>query len=328
VPHVTETIASRDHNNLYITSLFFKDRMKYKAFCAFYAVMRIVDDRIDNLPLLIKQNEVLQKQELGVVDAWEHLVISCHQGIYPTATQLESSNFSEANAVCESVIEAFRNFHVPIQLWNNFFDAMRSDLVAGELECWSDFLEYAEGATVAPTTIYLYLITAQRNNEKNSYELPGGIDIIKSGRYLGVFAYLGHIIRDLSDDLNSTARLCITREDMNAHDVRLEILRMEAVKKQASPATIGLIIDLLQRARRHLLRSRAYVSQIHEILDNDGRFILELIITMYERIIDKIESTGYDPLVKQHYLSRGEKTKIVKSVALKNGFLLPIRFEN
>jgi hypothetical protein len=63
---VTEAIASRDHNNLYITSSFFMDRMKYKAFCAFYAVMRLVDDRIDNLPLSNKQNEESQKGELSV----------------------------------------------------------------------------------------------------------------------------------------------------------------------------------------------------------------------------------------------------------------------
>ena len=73
---VTEAIASRDYNNLYITSSFFKDRNKYKAFCAFYAVMRIVDNRIDNLPQSVKQNTESQKRELKVVDAWEQVVIS------------------------------------------------------------------------------------------------------------------------------------------------------------------------------------------------------------------------------------------------------------
>ena len=32
---VTEVIASRDHNNLYINSSVFKDRLKYKAFNAY-----------------------------------------------------------------------------------------------------------------------------------------------------------------------------------------------------------------------------------------------------------------------------------------------------
>ena len=48
---------------------------------------------------------------------------------------------------------------------------------------------------------------------------------------------------------------------------------------------------------------------------------------MYKGIIDKIESTGNDPMSKKHYLSRGEKTKIVKSVALQNNYRLPNWFE-
>jgi phytoene synthase len=325
---VAEAITSRDHNNLYITSLFFKDRLKYKDFCAFYAVMRIVDDRIDNLPLSIKQNEETQKRELKVVDAWEQVVISCHQSIQPTDTQLEACDFTEVGEVCESLFAAFSNFPVPIQLWINFFEAMRSDIVAGEFERWTDFLAYAEGATVAPTTIYLYLIAARHNTEKNSYDLPAEFDLFKCGRYLGIFAYLGHIIRDLAEDIKSTVRLCITREDMNMHNVSLEILKKDVLKNQASLATSGLVIDILQRARRYLLRGQAYVSQIKDFLENDSRFILELIITIYEQVIVKIESTDYDPMSKKHYLSRAEKTKIVKSVAFQNGFLLPSWFEN
>jgi phytoene synthase len=325
---VTEVIASRDKNNLYITSSFFKDRNKYEAFCAFYAVMRIVDDRIDNLPLSVKQNEESLKSELRVVDAWEQVVELCQQGIQPADSQLEACDFSEADAVSESLIEAFRNFPVPIQLWTNFFEAMRSDLVAGEFEKWTDFLDYAKGATVAPTTIYLYLITAQLNNEKNYYNLPAGFDLFKCGRYLGIFAYLGHIVRDLAEDVKSAARLCITREDMNMYDLSLEILKKDVLKNQSSLATNGLVIEILQRARRYLSRGRVYVAHVQDYLENDCRFILELIISIYEKVIEKIESTGYDPMSKKHFLSKREKTKIVKGVAFQNGFLLPFWFEN
>ena len=151
---VTEAIASKDHNNLYITSSFFKDRNKYKAFCAFYAVMRIVDDRIDNLSLTVKQNKESQKKELEIVDAWEQVVILCHRNIYPTSAQLAACDFIDADAVCEALIEAFKKFPVQIKLWANFFEAMRSNFVAGEFEKWTNFLDYAEGVSVAPTTIY------------------------------------------------------------------------------------------------------------------------------------------------------------------------------
>lgn len=326
---VAESIAARDNNNLYITSSFFRDRTKYTAFCAFYAVMRIVDDRIDNLPQVKKQNAETQKHELEVVDAWEQLVVSCHQGIFPTAAQIEACDFREAEAVSESAMEAFRSFPVPIQFWTNFFDAMRSDLVLEDLDCWSDFLEYSEGATVAPTTIYLYLITMQWNSDRKLYELPEGTDIIDCGRCLGLFAYLAHIMRDLAEDLKSmNTRLCITCEDMIAHDVSLESMRMEAMEMKTSPATRELMFVLLQRSRVYLVQGRKYVSQLQDVLDNDCRFILDLITTMYEHIIDKLEWTGCDPMTKQHYLSRAEKTQIVQSVAVKNGYDLPIGCAN
>ena len=67
---------------------------------------------------------------------------------------------------------------------------------------------------------------------------------------------------------------------MNVHDVTPETLKTDALKNQASLATNGLVIDLLQRARRYLLRGKAYVAQVQDLLESDGHFILELIITM------------------------------------------------
>ncbi len=320
---VTEAIASKDNNNLYITSSFFKDPIKYKAFCTYYAVMRIVDDRIDNLPFLANGYRELYTRELEVINAWEQVIISCSRGIYPTTFQLEACDFTNAGSVCESLIKAFQTIPVPIKLWSDFFDAMRSDIVAGEFHSWSDFLAYAEGATVSPTTIYLLLIAAKRNEANSSYELLPGFDLFTCGRYLGLFAYLGHIIRDLAEDIkNATTRLCITREDMVEHGVTPERLRNEAFRHQASLSTRNLVVEILQRARNYLLKGRALTVQIQDFIENDGRFILELIITMYENIIAKIESVGFDPMTKQHYLTRKEKANIVKSVAANTGFLI------
>ncbi|MEJ2601454.1 MAG: squalene/phytoene synthase family protein, partial [Anaerolineales bacterium] len=250
---VTEEIASKDRNNLYITSSFFRDPIKYMAFCAYYAIMRVVDDRIDNLPSTGSRCAELRKRELGVVASWERVVRSSCHGIYPTTSLLASCNFPEAKAVCESFITSYRIFPVPIKLWTNFFAAMRSDIVASELVRWSDFLAYAEGATVAPTTIYLLLIVARRYETKNSCEFPRGFDLYACGRHLGLFAYLGHIIRDLATDITNTeTRLCLTREDMLAYGVSPEMLKSEVLNRQASPGTCYLVKDLLRRARWHL----------------------------------------------------------------------------
>ncbi|MEJ2618248.1 MAG: squalene/phytoene synthase family protein [Ignavibacteriaceae bacterium] len=301
-----------------------KDQIKYKAFCAYYAVMRIVDDRVDNLPLATFRSKELYNRELAVIYGWEEIINSCRRGVFPTESQLEACDFAAAEEVCESLIEAFQNFPVPIKLWTNFFEAMRSDIVADEFECWSDFLAYAEGATVAPTTIYLFLIVTQRNKGNNSYELPAGFDLFRCGRYLGIFAYLGHIIRDLAEDIkNSATRFCITREDMVYHGVTIDKLRDEAFRYQASLSTRNLVVEILQRAQNYLLKGRAITLQIQDVIDADCRFILELIITMYEHVIAKIESVGFDPMGRRHYLTSKEKANIVQSVAVQTGFSFP-----
>lgn len=321
---VTERIVSRDHNNLYITSSFFRDQNKYRAFCAYYAVMRVVNDRIDNLTPLDKRNLDRKKSELSVVDAWEQVAISCHRGVYPTVDQLEGCDFPEVVSVCESLITAFKNFPVSIKYWKNFFDAMRSGIIGNEFLCWSDFLTYAEGATVAPTVIYLSLIVASLNQEKKLYEFPEGFDLLRCARSLGMFAYLGHIIRDLAEDIsNGLTRLCITREDMNTHGINPELLKSDALKGQASSETSCLIVDIIERAQQYLIQGRALIDQVQDFLETDCHFILELIITIYENIIKKIELTNYDPMVKKHLLSRKEKINIVKSVAIHTEFGLP-----
>lgn len=80
---VTEVIASRDHNNLYINSSVFKDRLKYKAFNAIYAVMRIVDNRNDNLLLLVKQSGLIflkKCAQMGFTSKWDFWGV--FEGIY------------------------------------------------------------------------------------------------------------------------------------------------------------------------------------------------------------------------------------------------------
>lgn len=318
---VTEAIASKDRNNLHVTSSFFRDPAKYRAFCAYYAVMRLVDDRVDSLPTPCGLSAKLRENELAVVMAWEQVVKSGCHGVYPKTSFLTSCDFAEAKAICESFIHSYRLFPVPITLWTDFFAAMRSDLSDGEFVRWADFLAYAEGATVAPTTIYLWLIMARRNVTKGSYECPRGFDLYACGRHLGIFAYLGHIIRDLASDVKSmTTRLCIAREDMLAHGVSPEMLRNEALNRRASHATKRLVADLLQRARDHLAQGRALAQPAYELIEGDSLFILELIIAIYEHVIEKIVSIGCDPMSGRHHLTPQERAEIVQQVAARVGF--------
>ena len=55
-------------------------------------------------------------------------------------------------------------------------------------------------------------------------------------------------------------------------------------------------------------------------LSHDCRFILELIITLYERLIMKIEACDYDPLGDAHWLTPDDQYEITREVAHQTGY--------
>ncbi len=192
---VAEIIAAKDQNNLYLVSRYFADPEKYRAFCALYAVMRLVDDRIDAIPSRAELAPETRNFEHSVVEFWERAVEACRAGAVPVYTEIPEGLPADVPDLLRAFADASRRFPVPEVLWRNFFVAMHRDLECQRFATYLDFLDYAEGAAVAPTTIYLYLVASRSPAVGEPYCLPEGFDLLGSGRQLGIFAYLGHILR-------------------------------------------------------------------------------------------------------------------------------------
>jgi phytoene synthase len=311
---------------LYISSRFFREPEKYFAFCAFYAVMRVVDDRIDNLPSRTGLSEEERQKEHEVVCAWEEGITAAYEDRRPNQTTLDRCAHDDAGALLAAVAASLRSFRVPSGLWGDFFRAMHHDVDRSRFQTWQEFLNYAEGASVSPTTIYLFLIASRRNQVEGRFRVPDSFEIRLCGHHLGLFSYLGHVVRDLAEDLSTGKEglLYFAREDMEANGVTERRLFSDLSRRKASVETRNLIHDLLTRAREHLSQGRGLMEGIEAWLEPDCRFILELIVSMYEEVIDKIESCGFDPLAGRHRLSRADKEQIVRGVAARTGFSGPL----
>jgi phytoene synthase len=324
-----EVIASRDRNNLYLTSCYFRDPERYKAFCAYYALMRIVDDRIDDIPDRARLSDRDRAREHRVVSAWATAIRESSEGRSPSRSGIARCNHPEAAALLEAFAGSRAFFPVPISLWDNFFHSMHWDLDHDRFETWRDFLTYAEGASVAPTTIYLLLLASNAQAARDSLAVPPGFDLRTCGRHLGRFAYLGHIVRDIAEDLRTGDRglLYVAREDMAARGVTEDSLRADLHRGRASAATRTLVADLLGRARHYLRQGRDSMAPLKGQIGDDRAFILELIVTMYERVMERIVDRRFDPLAGQHRLSIADKQGIVGEVAGRVGFELrsPVR---
>lgn len=322
VQSAAEAIASKDNNNLYLTSRFFADPERYRAFCAYYALMRVVDDRIDDIPDRAQLSDDDRRWEHEVVTAWEESILDCYAPRGPSRAVVDRCGHPDAAFLLESFAGSLATFRVPHALWANFFRSMHWDLDHDRFETWQEFLTYAEGASVAPTTIYLILLSSRRDPATGALRFPHDFDLMKCGQDLGIFAYLGHIVRDLAEDLATGKRglLYVSREDMAAHGVTEGRLFSDLERRRASAPTRSLVADLLGRARRYLGDGRLSMSPLRGNIETDCSFILELIVTMYERVIRNIEVCGHDPLADRHWLEAADKQAIVNDVAMRTGF--------
>lgn len=317
---IAEAIASRDLNNLYRASLYFEDREKYRAFCAYYALMRVVDDRIDGLHTRLNLSDQERRAEHEVVSAWDAGVRICYQGRVVPESIVRQCGLQDAQALFDSFAASMETFRPPQALWNSFFRSMHWDLDHERFDTWSEFLSYAEGASVAPTTIYLFLIASRRRGM--SVSSPAGFDVMECGRQLGVFAYLAHILRDLAEDLQrgDNGLIYVCGEDMIAYGVTEPLLFGDAERGLSSRATRRLVAELVARARTFLTSGRSLMLCLPGRLDRDCEFVLDLIVTVYERVLDKIEARSFELMGTGHRLTPKEKEAIAREVSDRVGF--------
>ena len=319
---VAEAIAAKDQNNLYLVSRYFADPEKYRAFCALYAVMRLVDDRIDAIPSRTELLPEARAFEHRVVEFWERAVEACRAGASPVLTEIPEGLPADIPDLLHAFTDASRRFPVPESLWRNFFAAMHRDLEEQRFATYREFLEYAEGAAVAPTTIYLYLVASRSPAAGEPYRLPEGFDLLGSGRQLGIFAYLGHILRDLASDLatGKEGLFYLAADDLEAFGITETMLFADLAQRQASPQLRLLVSELVERAREFLQHGRSLLQALDGTLTPDCAFILELIVTLYQEVVDRIVACSYDPLAGKHHLSVGDKKRIAFRLAKQGGF--------
>jgi phytoene synthase len=321
---VAESIAAKDRNNLYRASCHFRDEERYRAFCADYAIMRSVDDRVDGFLSKPYASAEDRARESRVVEAWHQVIAACLEGDVPAPRDAARTDQPYIGELLTAFAGAVEQFPVPAELWDDFFAAMQQDLRRGQFATYGQYLEYAAGASVAPTTIYLYLILGEPSREEGIYHPPQDFDIVRCGQALGRFAYLAHILRDLREDLMTGERglLYLAADDMAVNGVTVESLRRDALAETTSPRLRALVRELVERASTLAQEGRAYLATLDGRLSADRQFVLELIVGIYEGVLGKIASCSHDVMAERHRLTSAEKGTIARQIAACRGILL------
>ncbi|MCP4647692.1 MAG: squalene/phytoene synthase family protein [bacterium] len=277
-----------------IAARFWEDE-RYKAFTVCYRSMRAVDDLIDNRKASgLKLSDAEKKQ------------------ISSTITEWVSTGAMLGGSIQKKLDEVRGRFRLPAWPWQKLSRSMIYDVNHEGFESFPAFLEYSEGAAVAPASIFMHLCGVAKNEE--DYH-PPKFDVIEAARPLARFCYLVHIIRDFQKDqdenLNYFANNLLEENGLTSSELK-EI----AAGAEISPEFRRLMGKYHGFAEQYRAESRAMIDRVGVHLESRYLLSLEIIFGLYSLIFERIDVSGGRFTTAELNPSEGEIKERINKVVL------------
>jgi phytoene/squalene synthetase len=258
-----------DHPNILIAANFWEtDRFCAAKTC--YKFMRAIDDLIDNHKAknkLIAADE--RKEFIANVDDWLKMIIISE----------------ECNPLKEELIKTIDDFRIPLWPMEAFAKSMIYDINNDGFPTLESFLGYAEGASVAPASIFVHLNGLTKVN--GNYETPP-FDVKWAATPCAVFSYLVHIIRDFQkDQLNNLSYFAddmIYKNNLTRND-----LREFAEGRPVNGYFRNLMKQYYALADEYRIKTYEMLKNISPQLEPRYQLSLRIIFDLYLMIFERID---------------------------------------
>lgn len=258
-----------DHPNILIAASFWEED-RYRAAKICYKVMRFIDDLVDNYktehPVI---SEAEQRQLTAQVEDWL-------AGLKNGSMELIQN---------QELLDTFRQFKIPIWPMEAFAKSMIYDISHDGFASLQDFLEYAEGASVAPAAIFVHLCGL--NGENGQYGAPA-FDVKQAARACAVFSYLVHIIRDFQKDRFN--HLNYFADDLMAQN-GLDRLQLDAMA-HGEPIREGfrnMIRTYMTVADEYRKKTYDIIQEIRPFVNPRCQLSLDIIFNLYLMVYERID---------------------------------------
>lgn len=260
--------AIKDHPNILIAAGFWEED-RYQAAKICYQFMRKIDDLIDNRKAVGNITDEEKNQFIDQVNNW--------------INSLDDLSLLDTHA--ELVKETIKNFNIPSLLFSNFSKSMIYDINNDGFESYDDFISYAEGASVAPASVFVHLCCLKREGDQY---FPPGFDVIEVARPCAIFSYLVHIIRDFQKDqlnnLNYFALDILRKNNLSPND-----LKEMANGKPISQNFRTVIREYYNYAERYKEETIIMIDKIKDQLDERYILSLHIIFDLYLQVFERID---------------------------------------
>lgn len=246
------------------------DTDRYEAFKVCYKSMRVIDDLIDNRKATAEVFPLQEQQQ------FEKLMADWVRMLKARQPHDELQRYLQ-----ETIVK----FQIPTWPWERLVKAMIYDIYHDGFNSLLVFLRYTEGAAIAPASIFMHLCTIKQT--ASGYQKPS-IDIRAEARYLALFSYFVHILRDFEKDQNDNLNY-FAQTVMDSCSVSTTDLKESAKTGQLTSnirSLIGIYHNLADYYRK---KARLRLDQLSPSLEPKYRLSLELIYSLYSQIFTRIE---------------------------------------
>ena len=276
-------VAGRKDNHLVAVSQRLDVPVKRALFVSCYAVMRVLDDAVDE-QFLARSRAAGQSSRRAMeafIDRWLEQALAAAAGRFRSTPQSYEP----------LVFAALNHFAGASQLgmgpWQDLAGAMRSDVREHSLATWDDFDAYCRGATVAPASVFIYVLACRAGGDAETrFDLPSPPE--HYARDMAIFCYLVHILRDLSMDAAKDAQLITLPETaLSAAHLDKQSLR-QAVAAGDIASVQPLVNAVLARARRYLPAIEQRRAELGRLLGATEHRILEDLFARYLAVFEAI----------------------------------------
>jgi len=257
------------HPNILIAAKFWDER-RFLGAKVCYRFMRMIDDLIDDRKAKEEVIGCLEREALmGKVNHW----IAC------------MVQDPDQDPMIRELTETISTFHIPLKLFHNFAKSMRYDIDHNGFETLDDFLDYAEGASVAPASVFVHLCSL---TEQNGVYHPPEFDVVDAARPCALFSYIVHIIRDFQEDqlhnLNYFADDILKKNNLLTSD-----LKAIAQGGLVSPSFREVIREYHQVAQYYSEKTLEAIEELSTRVSGRYLFSLHLIYHLYKTVFDRID---------------------------------------
>ena len=259
----------KDHPNILIAARFWEDD-RYQAALTCYKFMRMIDDMIDDRKADEAKLGCLEKQ-LYIERVNKY--IQCLQDV------------DSEDPLVQKIVSTLGKYKIPLILFHTFASSMIHDINHNGFRTFEEFLDYSEGASVAPASVFVHLCCLGRIN--GSYIEPP-YDIVEIARPCAIFSYIVHIIRDFQKDLKGN--LNYFPQDMLARYQLVPADLMEIADGGKIPGSFReLIKEYLRHAESYRQVTLDRIQKLTPLLEPRYLLSLHIIYNLYLQVYERID---------------------------------------